>query len=79
MKKALLSAKNALIMSLILISCKPINPYVFDTEKGEVLRQNGDDIERYSCFDEKLNRFACFNQKDLQIINKCLKRCQNKK
>ena len=63
-------------MSLILTSCKGINPYVFDTQKAEIVRLNGEDIERISCYEEKLQRFACFNENDLKIINRCIKRCR---
>ena len=66
-------------MSLTLTSCRALNPYVFDTTQGEIVRSKDNQIERISCYEEKLNRFACFNQKDLQIINRCMKRCNNKK
>ena len=65
MKKILLKGLSVLSVSLIISSCE-LNPYAIDTVNGELVRKQGDSVERISCFDDKLKEFACFDNKDLQ-------------
>ena len=78
MKKTLLKGLNVLSVSLIISSCE-LNPFAIDTKTAELVRTKKDVVERISCYDNKANSIMCFDQDDLNIINKCMRRCGNKK
>jgi hypothetical protein len=70
MKKHHKKKLNVLVTSLIVSSCQ-LNPFFFDVETAEIVDKNN---KRISCHNDELKTYACFNEQDLQKINKCFKR-----
>lgn len=60
-----------------MISCN-LNPYAIDINHGELVREVKNKPEIIRCTDEKAARIMCFDQHDLNIINKCMRRCKEK-
>jgi hypothetical protein len=60
------------------ISCNALSPFVIDTNQGELIRETKEGEERISCFENKANRITCFDEKDLNILNKCMRKCKEK-
>lgn len=73
MKKTLLKGLNVLSVSLMISSCQ-LEPFVIDYDSAELVRKKNGNIERISCYDSKLQDFACFERKDLNTIEKCFRR-----
>jgi len=59
-------------MIFLISSCQDVEPYVIDTDSGEVVGKE----ERFLCTDPKAKKIACFDEKGIEIISKCLKRCR---
>lgn len=73
MKMTLLKGLNVLSVSLMISSCQ-LEPFVIDYNSAELVRQKNGNIERISCYNDKLKEFACFDRKDLSTIEKCFRR-----
>jgi hypothetical protein len=73
MKMTLLKGLSVLIVNLTISSCK-LNPYAIDYKNAELVRKKDGKVERISCYSEKLKEYACFERKDLNRINKCIRR-----
>jgi len=73
MKKILLKGLIVLKMNLMMSSCV-LHPFAIDTQEATLVREkdNGS-IERISCYDDKASRIICFDERDINIINKCLR------
>ena len=76
MKNILLKGLISLGILLMVSSCKDVDPYVIDTDRGELVREIDGQVERIACIDEQAARVACFDERDINIISRCLKRCR---